>query len=126
MSRKTFLGGFLLVVLLIAGGGSYYASSHPDGLEHVAETTGFGHTAGDSAASDSPFAGYSTKGVDDARLSGGIAGVAGALVVLLLAGGLAWAVRRRGGRPDDQVDETTAGQSDEHAGERRVDSPSEA
>ena len=127
MSRKAFLTCFLLVALLVAGVGSYYASCHPDGLEFVAEKTGFGHKAGDSATSDSPFADYSTTGVDDARLSGGIAGVAGALLVLLLAGGLAWAVRRRGGGPEEPTDE----HPDEHPGERaddssRVDSPSEA
>ena len=42
------------------------------------------------AASD-----YATKGVDDARLSGALAGVAGVLIVLVLAGGLGYAVRRR-------------------------------
>ena len=35
--------------LLVAGVASYYASSHPDGLEHVAEQTGFIDSAEDSA-----------------------------------------------------------------------------
>ena len=56
---------------------SYYASSHPDGLEYVAGKTGFLDQADDSPTADSPLADYSTKGVDDDRLSGGIAGVAG-------------------------------------------------
>ena len=80
----------------MAGVASFYASGHPDGLEYVAEQTGFLHTAEDSAAADSPLADYSTKGVDDARLSGGIAGVAGSLLVLALAGGLFMLLRRRG------------------------------
>ena len=46
----------LLACLLIAGVGSYYASSHPDGLEFVAESAGFSDSAKDSAASDSPIA----------------------------------------------------------------------
>ena len=96
MSRRAFFAAFLLVALLIAGVGSYYASTHPDGLESVAEKTGFSDQAKESATSDGPFAGYSTRGIDDARLSGGVAGVVGSLLVLVLAGGLAWTVRRRG------------------------------
>lgn len=97
MTGKRFYVVFLLVALLIAGVVSFYASSHPDGLEYVAEKTGFLHAAEDSGTADSPLADYQTKGVDDARASGAIAGLVGALSVLVLAGGLAWAVRRRGG-----------------------------
>lgn len=93
--RKLFLVG-LLVALLIAGVGSYYASSHPDGLEFVAHKTGFLDSAKDSSTAGSPMADYQTKGVDNERLSGGLAGVTGSLLVLVLAGGTAWAVRRRG------------------------------
>lgn len=85
----------LLVTLLLAGGLSYYASAHPDGLEHVAQQSGFLDTADDSAAADGPLADYQVRGVDDARLSGGLAGILGVGTVLLLAGGLTWAVRRR-------------------------------
>ena len=95
MRTRTFVGVGLLVALLVAGFGSHYASSHPDGLEHVAGETGFLDSAEESRAADSPFADYGTKGVDDARLGGGIAGVVGVLLVLVIAGGLAWAVRRR-------------------------------
>ncbi|WP_194289036.1 MULTISPECIES: PDGLE domain-containing protein [unclassified Nocardioides] len=95
-ARHLYLVG-LLVALGVAGVASYYASAHPDGLEHVAEQLGFLHAAEDSATSDSPFADYQVAGIDDARLSGGLAGVLGVLLVLLIAGGLAWAVRRRGG-----------------------------
>jgi cobalt/nickel transport protein len=96
VTTRRFLAAGLLLALLVAGVASFYASSHPDGLEYVAEKTGFLHTAEDSAASDSPLADYSTQGVDDPRLSGGIAGVAGSLVVLVLAGGLFMLLRRRG------------------------------
>ena len=95
MSRRTFWIAALAITLLIAGFGSYYASAHPDGLEHVAEKTGFLDAAEDSPTSDSPLADYGTEGVDDKRVGGGIAGVVGVLVVLLVMGGLAWAVRRR-------------------------------
>jgi hypothetical protein len=96
MSRRRFLVGFLLAALLVAGVGSYYASAHPDGLESVAGDTGFLDSAKDSPVADGPLADYATKGVDNDRLSGGLAGVAGALAVLLLAFGLFRLVRRRG------------------------------
>lgn len=96
MKSRKFFAIFLLVSLLIAGVGSYYASSHPDGLEYVAGKTGFMDSAEDSAVADSPFADYGVKGVDNARLSGGLAGVVGCVVVLVLAGGLFLVVRRRG------------------------------
>lgn len=106
MRTKTFLILGLLIALLLAGGASFYASSNPDGLEYVAEKTGFLDTAEDPKTGDSPFADYATTGVDNDRLSGGVAGVVGSLVVLVLAGGLAFAVRRRG-RAHDQADEPT-------------------
>ena len=93
----------LLVAFLIAGVASFYASSHPDGLNFVAEKTGFIDQEKPSAAADGPFAGYSTKGVDNQRLSGGIAGVAGCLLVLGIAGGLTWALRRRTPSADDHA-----------------------
>ncbi len=92
---RRFLAVFLLVSLLVAGVASYYASSHPDGLEYVAGKTGFIDRADDSPAAKSPLADYSTKGVDNDRVSGGIAGVAGSALVLVLAGGLFWVLRRR-------------------------------
>lgn len=102
--RRRFLLVALLVTLLIAGVGSYYASAHPDGLEYVAEKTGFLDAADDSAAADSPFADYATAGVDDARLGGGLAGVLGVLVVLGLGTALFWALRRRDDAPPDGED----------------------
>lgn len=102
MSRRAFFWTGLAVVLLLAGVLSGYASAAPDGLERVAEQMGFADTARGSATADGPLAGYRTRGIDDARLSGGLAGVVGALAVLVLAGGLAFVVRRRGdaGRAD--------------------------
>lgn len=102
MSRRALWWTGLVVVLLLAGALSFYASARPDGLERVAEQAGFADTARDSAAADGPLADYQTRGVDDPRLSGGLAGVAGAIVVLVLAGGLAFVVRRRGDA--EQVD----------------------
>lgn len=93
--QHRFLAVGLLVALLLAGVGSYYASSHPDGLEYVAGRTGFLDSADDPVDTGSPFADYGTKGVDDERLSGGIAGVAGVGLTLLIGGGLFQVLRRR-------------------------------
>jgi cobalt/nickel transport protein len=94
--------GIAVVTLLLAGVVSHYASSSPDGLNRVAQDKGFSGTAEPHRADDGPFAGYTTKDVADQRLSGGIAGVLGVVVVLALAGGLALVVRRR--RPADEPD----------------------
>ena len=56
------LRAMLLVALLIAGVGSYYASGHPDGLDFVAEETGFCDSADEPKTADSPFADYGTSG----------------------------------------------------------------
>jgi cobalt/nickel transport protein len=84
----------LLLALLLAGVASYYAASAPDGLDRVAQDQGFSATEqrGNDVA---PLAGYETAGVDHDRLSGGLAGVAGCVVVLLLAGGLTRLLRSR-------------------------------
>ena len=99
MRTRTFVVAGLLAALVLAGVASFYASSHPDGLEYVADKTGFLDTADDSSAADGPMADYAVKGVDSPRLAGGLAGVVGVLVTLGLAGGIAYAVRRR--QPDD-------------------------
>jgi hypothetical protein len=95
LGMRRFVLVFAAAALVIAGVLSFYASGHPDGLEFVAESTGFLETAQDSAAAGGPLADYAVSGVEDARLSGGLAGIIGVLVTLLLAGGLTWVVRRR-------------------------------
>lgn len=95
-SQRRFIAIGLLVALLIAGVGSFYASSHPDGLEYVAGKTGFLESADeDPTTTGSPFEDYGTAGVDNERLSGGIAGVAGVALTLVIGGGLFWVLRRR-------------------------------
>jgi cobalt/nickel transport system permease protein/cobalt/nickel transport protein len=107
---RTLLLAGVLVALLLAGVVSFYASGSPDGLNRVAEDEGFSATETEHASSGSPVAGYETRGVDDDRVSTAVAGMAGALVVLVLAGGLALAVRRRGGSTrEDDPDRVPAG-----------------
>lgn len=96
VSTGVLAAGMLLVALVLAGVVSFYADSDPDGLTKVSQDQGFAQTEKDHAAGDGPFAGYSADFVGDDRLSGGLAGVVGVVVVLALAGGLALVVRRRG------------------------------
>jgi hypothetical protein len=100
VSTRALVSTGLLVSALLAGVVSFYASGHPDGLEHVAGTLGFGTTARDSAAAGSPLAGYAVSAVDDPRLSGGLAGLVGVVVVGLAMAGLVLLLRRRRGSTD--------------------------
>jgi len=95
VTTRNFLIAGLVVALLLGGVASISASSHPDGLEYVAEKVGFLDSADDHAAADGPMADYAVKGVDSPRLASGLAGVIGILVTLVIAGGLALVVRRR-------------------------------
>lgn len=74
------LGG-VVVALLLAGIVSRFASSDPDGLTKVSEDKGFAHT---EEARDAVLGDY-----------GSVTGVIGVLVVLGVAGGVAYVVRRR-------------------------------
>lgn len=91
MNRKAlwtviFVG--LVISLIIAGFVSFYANPNPDGLEKVAEDTGFIDSAADSANAGLPTADYGIAGVEDERLSVGLAGVLGVVVMAVLAFGL--------------------------------------
>ena len=92
--RSLWLVG-LLVAVALAAVVSFYASSQPDGLEKVAGDEGFLASAEDHDLADSPLADYGVRGVDDDRLSVGLAGLAGVAVTLAVGGGLLWLVRRR-------------------------------
>ncbi|MFE5630821.1 energy-coupling factor ABC transporter permease [Streptomyces sp. NPDC056543] len=100
--KKFWLGG-VAAALLLAGFVSFYASASPDGLEKVAADKGFDKNVEEHAAADSPLADYGVKGIDTARLSGGLAGVIGVGVTLAVGTGAFWAVRRRRNSSGAQV-----------------------
>ena len=89
VSTRTLVLVGLAICLLLAAVVSFWASGHPDGLEHVAETLGFADSAGEHGSDGSPFADYGTKGVDG-PLSGGLAGVVG----VALTAAVMWLVLR--------------------------------
>lgn len=91
-STRVVIGAGVLVALLLAGVLSLYASGSPDGLERVAEDKGFAKQADKHPAADSPLADYELR---DGRGTG-VAGVVGVVVVLAVATGGAYALRRPG------------------------------
>ena len=90
-STRVVIGVGLLVALLLAGVLSIYASGRPDGLERVAVDQGFAQTAEEHPVEDGPLAGYEFG----ERGGAAGAGVIGVLVVLVIAGGGAYALRGR-------------------------------
>ncbi|MFE2277228.1 energy-coupling factor ABC transporter permease [Streptomyces sp. NPDC059454] len=102
--RKVWITG-LVTSLVLAGFVSFYASANPDGLEKVATDHGMDEKAEEHATAGSPLADYGVEDVDDARLSGGLAGVIGVGVTAVAGTGVFWAVRRR--RTRDTADATS-------------------
>ena len=76
VTTKRFLALGLLVAFVLVAAASLWSSGRPDGLERVAEDTGMLGRAEHTAALD-------------------LGGVAGLLIVMLLAGALFWTLRRR-------------------------------
>lgn len=97
MKQKTFLISGFIASLFLAGVVSFYASSNPDGLEKVAEDIGFIETAKDHTLADGALADYGVKGIDNARLSSGAAGVIGVIATGVISTGLFMMVRRKSG-----------------------------
>ena len=93
---RWFLGAGLAVALIVAGVLSGFAASDPDGLERVAIEEGFDETADEHPLADSPLADYAVEGVEDERLSTGLAGVIGVAITVVVAGGLFYGIRLYG------------------------------
>ena len=91
-----FLAAGAVVALVVAGILSGFASGDPDGLERVSIDQGFDRAAADHAPADSPLADYSVPGVEDGRLSTGLAGIIGVAITLALAGALFYGIRLYG------------------------------
>lgn len=105
--KRMFWVGLAAIILIIAGGVSYLASASPDGLDsatlkgcqvvdtdHGEELTGdcIAQHATEHAMAGSPLADYSLGGRTG---TGGVAGVIGAVVTVLIAGGAFRMIARR-------------------------------
>jgi cobalt/nickel transport system permease protein len=97
----------LAVALVVAVGVAQFAVDDPDGLERVAEDTGFAEAEREHRFSDGVFADYATAGVASESVSLAIAGTAGTLLTLAIGGGLFLAVRDR--RREVPSDSSVAG-----------------
>lgn len=83
MSRRTFFLVGLIVAVLLAGAALLWASTHPDGLEFVAQEHGF-----------------ADQGSSPGRRGGAAWSLGALFLVALVAGGLFWSLRRRGSRDE--------------------------
>jgi cobalt/nickel transport protein len=93
MKNPLIVVGFA-VSLVLAGGVSYYASTHPDGFEKSAGEIGFLDTAKESPLKDSPLAEYGVAGVENERLSGGLAGLIGVGATAAVSFAIFYGLRR--------------------------------
>jgi cobalt/nickel transport protein len=86
MSRRfaRFVLSGLLFAAALALLASPWADTDPDGLRTVARQEGFATSETRHALEDSPVAGYELSGVDDDRLSTGLAGLAGVLATFAI------------------------------------------
>ncbi|NED06589.1 cobalt ABC transporter permease [Streptomyces sp. SID6648] len=91
----------LVSAFLLAGFVSFYASANPDGLERVAGDQGFDEKVEEHGAADSPLADYSVGDIENARLSGGLAGVIGVSATVVVGTGVFWVIRRRQEEPGE-------------------------
>ena len=91
---------FTILALALAVGlataASPFASSHPDGLEKVAEQTAFLDTGRPAPIQeDAPVPDYAFPGVGNERVATGLAGFVGVLGVFAIGYGVAAVARRR-------------------------------
>ncbi|MGY2702308.1 MULTISPECIES: PDGLE domain-containing protein [unclassified Nocardioides] len=86
MRTRWLVLGVLTVALVLAGVASRFADHDPDGLTKVSQDHGFAHTGQTHGA---VFGGY-----------GSVTGILGVVLVLALAGGITYAVRRRRSQDD--------------------------
>lgn len=95
---RVAVGTFVVAGLLGAAALVFFvapiASPNPDGLEYVAEETGFIETAEDHSIGG-PLADYGVSGVEDERTGTVIAGIVGTLLTFGVAVGLVAVTRRR-------------------------------
>jgi PDGLE domain len=101
-NAKLFIVAGLLLATGLALLVSPFASGSPDGLNRVAVDQGFDGSATEHALDDSPVAGYSVRGIDDAKVGKGLSGLIGVLLTFGVALAAFAALRsfRSSQRPD--------------------------
>jgi cobalt/nickel transport protein len=84
MSRQTWLTVALVAALVVAGLVSYWASAAPDGLEKTSAAAGLLSPENSAPALPAPLKNYQVAGRSNHIHSNALAGLAGALLVLVL------------------------------------------
>jgi hypothetical protein len=92
--KKELLVG-LAIVMIVSGFVSLLASAHPDGLEYVAEETGFDHAA--TQTLNAPIPDYVFPGLSSEAAATAAAGLVGSALVFVFAWGLGRVIRGRTG-----------------------------
>jgi len=85
----------LFIAAAIAVFLSPMASSHPDGLEKVAEDKNFLQTAEDKEVIKAPVSDYSMPGIKNKTVAGSIAGLIGTIIVFCIAYGIGLCLKSR-------------------------------
>lgn len=101
-TKRILLVG-LLVAIIVAVVVAQFASSSPDGLEHVADQQGFAESAADHGLSGSPLADYGENLTDNNKLNTAIAGLAGVVITFALGYGIFWLSKRTDRTPPESA-----------------------
>jgi len=92
--KKIILAG-LFIAVAIAMFLSPFASSHPDGLEKVAEDKGFLHKGESAELFSAPIPDYEMPGVKQEKMAVSLAGIIGTLVTFSAAYGIGYLMKTR-------------------------------
>ncbi len=85
--KKLVITG-LFIAIAIAVFLSPFASSHPDGLEKVAEDKNFLQAAEEKEIIKAPVPDYSMPGIKNKTIAGSVAGLIGTIIVFCIAYGI--------------------------------------
>lgn len=92
--KKIILTG-LFIAVAIAIFLAPFASSHPDGLEKVADDKGFLHKGESTELFSAPIPDYEMPGVKQEKIAVSLAGIIGTLVTFLAAYGIGYLMKLR-------------------------------
>ena len=93
MKKIIFVGLFIAVAVAIFL--APFASSHPDGLEKIAEEKGFLHKGESTELFHAPIPDYEMPGVKQEKIAVSIAGIIGTLVTFFAAYGIGYSIKKR-------------------------------
>ena len=93
MKKLIVIGFFIAAAIAVFL--SPMASSHPDGLEKVAEDKNFLQAAEDKEVIKAPVPDYSMPGIKNETVAGSIAGLIGTIIVFCIAYGIGLFLKKK-------------------------------